>query len=246
MSVIQEALRRKMVEQADQSGPQPADTSAGPGIAYQEANPPPRHPVAPQVVYPPSPSSQASPRNHPSPNNTQRATSWFVMLFLLLVAGGAVALFFVQSRQVASSRSVPVQELVVLENPPAETVDANGNRVFGEEVDELAVQSKKTDQVAAASAGEPVAPKRDVKHSGRSRAIAAKQDTVTRDDWPKIELMGILAGGESGRSTAILNGALVMLDASMDGVTLADVGEDGVYLEFKGDRQYIRIGEHTR
>ena len=58
--------------------------------------------------------------------------------------------------------------------------------------------------------------------------------------------MGILAGGGDERSTAILNGALVMLNAEIDGVSLADVGEDGVYLEFRGDRQYIRIGEFTR
>ena len=103
MSVIQEALRRKMAEQAEQgvqtpAAPQSSATNyqlANPATQQAPAQPAPVQPQPstspPQPVYTHPPVAQAAP--------AERSTSWFILLFLFLLAGGAAVMFFVQSRQ---------------------------------------------------------------------------------------------------------------------------------------------------
>lgn len=237
MSVIQEALRRKMAEQAERRGQAQAGEQPPAATSYPTASPDARQNAASETPRPASPPSTYPESRNPVVARTgpaERPMSWFVLLFLFLLAGGAALLFFVQSRETGGAVTVSVPQpshdtgQPVLPRSSSQPMDA-------EESELVAVETVAESQ-----------PEDDMANPEPSRAVAAKQDTVTRDDWPKVELMGILAGGEDERSTAILNGALVMLNAEIDGVTLADVGEDGVYLEFRGDRQYIRIGEFTR
>lgn len=234
MSVIQEALRRKMAEQAEGSG-QVEDGPRPPAATdYPSASPDAQKTAASEAPRPASPRpthqqpSQGVARSEP----TERPMSWFILLFLFLLAGGAALLFFVQSRERGGA--------IVVDVPEPSGISEASMAPTSRELMESADSEPATTMEAVSQ------PKEDMAKPEPSRAIAARQDTVTRDDWPRIELMGILAGGGDERSTAILNGALVMLNAEIDGVSLADVGEDGVYLEFRGDRQYIRIGEFTR
>lgn len=63
-------------------------------------------------------------------------------------------------------------------------------------------------------------------------------------DWPAIKL-GSLARAGGGKSSAILNGKLVLVGDEIEGVTLVEVAANGVTLDLKGQRLFLKIGDET-
>lgn len=258
MSVIQEALRRKMAEQrardeeAGKSSPTPAPDSGGyvppvldtrraraqPAPSRGEAFAPARRQEAPEAR-----------RNGPA------VTPVWMLVVLLAFAG--VALLWLQTQRDVEARRVAL-EAGHAESAPRVDPTPLPPRSASPSVAPTAEAAAPTARpvptgatVPSSSSPAPIPAVAPVAAAPEDSPpprgpVAARQVTVTRDDWPRIELVGILSGGGGRRSTAILNGSLVMIDAQIEGVTLAEVSEEGVYLEFMGDRQFIRIGEHTR
>lgn len=276
MSVIQEALRRKMAEQRAREaaeGKEPeADAELSPATYVPPALGTRSHRPRPPADAAPSYPGRA--QNEPARQGPAVTPIWIVVT---LLAFAAVAVMWLQTQKDQQVRrdapaSYPAGSGAPQATPlPPQTPVAPDSPVAAAPVPAAAaspaVETPPPPVPAVATApvpapvpaapataalpaeAPPPAPQERAEAPATPRprgATAPKQATVTRDDWPRIELMGVLAGNQHRKSTAILNGTLVMLDGQMDGVTLAEVTEDGVYLEFEGDRQFIRIGEHTR
>ena len=58
--------------------------------------------------------------------------------------------------------------------------------------------------------------------------------------WPDLSLTGVVGKGVSG--SAMLNGQLLSVGESTDGVTLIGIGSHGVELSCKGDRKTLKVG----
>lgn len=262
MSVIQEALRRKMAEQRarDEEAGRPAEPPPSDSGGYA---PPVLNERSARTRSAPSRGEAFAPaRRREEAAEARRdgpAVTPIWMVVLLLAFAGVAVLWLQTQRDLEARRtaleaghaeSAPRVDPTPL--PPRSTSASPAPPeapapVSAPVAPAPIARPAPTVAVAApaVSAPAPVAAAAEAPASRRG-PVAARQDTVTRDDWPRIELVGILSGGGGRRSTAILNGSLVMIDAQIEGVTLAEVSEEGVYLEFMGDRQFIRIGEHTR
>lgn len=58
--------------------------------------------------------------------------------------------------------------------------------------------------------------------------------------WPPMKLTAIIGKGKKG--TARLNGQLLVVGEELDGVTLVELSEHGVVLEYKGEHQNLKLG----
>ncbi len=263
MSVIQEALRRKMAEQQarDEEAGRPVSKQASEAGGYAppvlDARAPRSHASAPRQNAAFSPTRS---REETAPRRDGPAVIPILMVIVLLAFAG-VSLLWLQTQ-----RDIEARRRSFEEGPPSAPVRAEAApartpapaRPEQRPVAQQPAPASPAPTPAPTPAPEPssaplmtpaptVAATPSPPATDRPRGpVAARQESVTRDDWPRIELVGILSGGANRRNTAILNGSLVMVDAQIEGVTLAEVTEEGVYLEFMGDRQFIRIGEHTR
>lgn len=75
--------------------------------------------------------------------------------------------------------------------------------------------------------------------------IEAMFEAANNVDWPPVVLTGMVAGSSRNRTSAILNGVLVALHQTIEGIELIEVTDDGVVLEYEQTRKYIRVGEST-
>lgn len=74
----------------------------------------------------------------------------------------------------------------------------------------------------------------------RSVAIAAKTS-----EWPRLTLNGVMAQTGPAQGSAIINGTMVEIGEKIEGVRLVEVRRSGVLLEFKGNTQFVRVGQST-
>jgi hypothetical protein len=58
--------------------------------------------------------------------------------------------------------------------------------------------------------------------------------------WPPMKLTAIIGKGKKG--TARLNGQLLVVGEEIDGVRLVELSEYGVVIEYKGERQNLKLG----
>jgi hypothetical protein len=75
--------------------------------------------------------------------------------------------------------------------------------------------------------------------------IQAMFDAADFEEWPMVMLSGMVAGSTPNKTSAILNGILIAQHQTIDGIELVEVKSDGVVLEYKHTRKYLRIGEST-
>ncbi|MBU1908447.1 MAG: hypothetical protein KJ726_00175, partial [Verrucomicrobia bacterium] len=62
--------------------------------------------------------------------------------------------------------------------------------------------------------------------------------------WPALKLMGVLTGTRGGSGgSAFLNNTTVEAGDTLQGVRLLEVQSEGVWLEYQGERKYLRIGQ---
>lgn len=70
--------------------------------------------------------------------------------------------------------------------------------------------------------------------------------TPPRVDWPAIRIGGVMPHVGGGQQTAIINDSLVGVGEGVDGLTLIEVKDKGVVLEYKGATRYFPIGATRR
>lgn len=61
--------------------------------------------------------------------------------------------------------------------------------------------------------------------------------------WPKITVNGILAGGRQGGGAAILNNRMVSANETVEGAKVVEVQARGVLMEYKGETRLLLIGQ---
>ncbi len=59
--------------------------------------------------------------------------------------------------------------------------------------------------------------------------------------WPEVRISGVMAHSSKGKS-AIINDSLINVGESVDGMTLVEVRETGVTLEYKNDKRFFAVG----
>lgn len=74
----------------------------------------------------------------------------------------------------------------------------------------------------------------------RSVAMVAKTS-----EWPRLTLNGVMAQAGPAQGSAIINGTMVEIGEKIEGVRLVEVRRSGVLLEFKGNTQFVRVGQST-
>ena len=212
MSVIQDALRRKLQEQraakesrVSEVRPEPPLLQTPPvaqEVLQNEAslNPSPRVPER----------QPASAAFHPVQNGRQRVIRLLlatIVVFLTVGLLGAVV-YFVDARKEellrsAASTASPIPLVLPLQ-PTA--VSASGVTGIG----------------------------------------PTEEAVKTKAEWPRVKVGGVLAGGGSSRSSAILNGDMVRINGKVQRVRLVSVSDDGVTLEFEGRERFVEIGSTTK
>ena len=70
------------------------------------------------------------------------------------------------------------------------------------------------------------------------------EETVSRA-WPRLNVSGVLARPNPTHSSAVINGQLVDVQSQLLGVTLRQVKQTGVVLEFRGEEKFVRVGQVT-
>ena len=218
MSVIQDALKRKLLDQQAGRAARPA-RSAGP------AGPPPTPPLAQQVLRREEETARAaavSAGGVPGPAApAPGAGRWIlgtalVLLFAVLVAG--VLLYLHRGVPLVA---VPPPTAAVPDSPPAVPPPAP---VAGEPAPATAA--------AEAAVAEPAVP-------------APDPEPAPASAWPAIVVEGVVAGADPGRRSAMLNGQMVFLNQRIEGVRLVEVTDQGVRLRYQGQDRFLEIGQLT-
>jgi len=61
--------------------------------------------------------------------------------------------------------------------------------------------------------------------------------------WPSLTLTGVM--GRGNRGSAIINGEVVGVGEVVKGVKIAGIGDQGVHLEYQGEKRFLKIGGTT-
>ncbi len=66
----------------------------------------------------------------------------------------------------------------------------------------------------------------------------AKQPGI---QWPAAQLSGIVGNGRSG--AAMINGKVVGMGESIEGMTITTIEPAGVWLQYQGDKRFLKVGK---
>ena len=223
MSVIQDALQRKLEEQRAAK-----DSRASQG--RPEPQPPQAPPVAQQVfeneaaLYPPPsvPVHQKVPATRrPVRSDAQRTIRLLLISIIVMLSVGLVGavIYFIdagKSELLSSAPSVP------------------GNGVGP------AAQSDSA-QIAGTAA-----PSGAAHANGTASSPIVQSAPDDSGKWPLVEVGGVVASGSSKNNSAILSGDMIRINRMINGVCLVNVSDDGVTLEYGGDQRFVEIGATTR
>jgi len=64
-------------------------------------------------------------------------------------------------------------------------------------------------------------------------------------EWPELKIMGVVARPRQEDSSAVINGQIEEVGATLRGVKLLEVTASGVLLEYAGERKIVRVGRTT-
>ena len=263
MSLIQEALKRQQEEENHPAGdatetiqsavpatapppePTPAASLAPPPVV------PPHEPRAPAAAPPPPPAPPAvlasieptepltvndegkekkKKRGHPA-----RTLFLVLVIVFLVLAGGAWMIMFAVQRWMSSEIDetdfAAVTEVIAATVAPTapEPVAAPGPEVEPPTPEIPAKEEKPSMLDALKQVATP---------SSRDGRDASPRRSKVK--WPDLSLTGVVGKGVSG--SAMLNGQLLSVGESTDGVTLIGIGSHGVELSCKGDRKTLKVG----
>lgn len=62
--------------------------------------------------------------------------------------------------------------------------------------------------------------------------------------WPSLILSGVVGRGSNG--SAILNSEIIAVGETIEGVKVVSIGRQGVELEYKGETQFLKVGDSTQ
>ena len=249
MSLIQEALKRKDDENS--------------GI------PPKAIPVIPPVVQlavakqPEVPAKVSIP---PVQEKTSRAwpvllVSMLVITTLVLVAVGLLLWSITRGGQQAKTVDVsiesPAQPVVVPEPVVAavpEPVPASQPPV-PEPAAESAPAAKADEQVPTAVEPMVFSISTGVVKEGATEnktapaevsVVPVSRPMVSQSSWPTLKVVGVMAPRSAAQAAAaIIDGNLVESGDEIRGVKVQSVDKTGVWFEYKGQKQFVRVGQTT-
>ena len=264
MSLIQEALKRKMEEK---SGAAPA--ASPPPSPLTLATPPP----APADVRPAAPMPSGMTVQEPAPvrGNVVKIIGMVGAILVMVSLAGLLIFMAVKSWSSKSSMSTgPARE----EKPLSEASVPSSVSVppaagAGQPINPIAsiterVSDMKGKVVDAQKEGAEITGGRPPEPEPRTAPVAAVQQPPPRVDvapaagaagsapvveseefslWPRVTVNGILAKGTRGRGMAIINNQMMSVNESVDGVRLVEVKGQGVLLEFGGESRFVEIGQ---
>ncbi len=252
MSVIQDALRRKLDEQRTRaaSGEPPEPTPA----------PPQAPPVAQQVIQNetraarrPRPTQnwerpiERNPRG-PQPRDEPRTVQLLLGLILVMLVGafiGAVMYFLDARNPAVRTESValpaPQPQPVAPAVAPAAPVVAPAQPQVNVTPQPVVSPAPTPAPVHAAALVAAVPAPAPAPVPVSAPALAA----TTATGWPVISVGGVLAGSTAKGSSAILNGEWVRVRQKVDGVRLTAVSNEGVTLEYQGESRFVETGTST-
>jgi hypothetical protein len=261
MSLIQEALKRQQEEENHPAGdatetiqsavpttapppePTPAASLAPPPLAPPPVVPPhkPRAPAAapPAVLAPIEPTEpltvndegkEKKKKGHPA----RTLFLVLVIVFLVLAGGGWMIMFAVQrwlSSEIDDADLVAVTEVIAVNiEPTGQIPTAQPEPDVAPPVPVAPVEEEKPSMLATL--------KQVATPSSRDGRDASPRRSKVK--WPDLSLTGVVGKGVSG--SAMLNGQLLSVGESTDGVTLIGIGSHGVELSCKGDRKTLKVG----
>lgn len=63
--------------------------------------------------------------------------------------------------------------------------------------------------------------------------------------WPELHVMGVFARPDPNDSTAVIDGEIEEVGATVAGARLIEVRQNGVVLEYRGEEKFVRVGRTT-
>jgi len=79
----------------------------------------------------------------------------------------------------------------------------------------------------------------------RRQAPAPRAEPSASGSWPELKVMGVFARPEQKNSSAMLDGMVEEVGATVMGVTLVEVRQNGVLLRYGGEEKFVRVGRTT-
>jgi hypothetical protein len=272
MSLIQEALQRQREEGGGRRlrvepkegvrqsrPPQPPAPPLPPVMPEpeQEEEPAPEQEALPHTEIAP-PEQQAEPEEPAAPEQPAKTRAWptllIVLTALLLLVGGAVWMLIYAFRQlgVKSPEGTPAPVEIAMQEPVVDVPDSPQDTTpeappleqaqFGKaEVDRRESTEPRLDEPPMES---------PIDQAMTASAVSTDEEpaSATRNEepliWPSISMSASLGQGKNG--AAILNGQIIDVGRSIDGVTLVAVGQQNATLEYEGQRMVLRVGNSTR
>ena len=222
MSVIQDALRRKLEEQrrAEDQGPPPREPVKAP---------PQTPPLAQQVLQRERPAIQPRPSRPVTPaeryidhgGQPGRSDPWtirlLVIVILLMLTAGLVGVILFAVRSESPQVAQPAA-------PPA---------------------APTPEPATVAAPAPPVPPPELVPEPAPAPVVQPAPVPVDETAWPDIQVGGVMAASVPRTSSAMLNETLTRMNRKIDGVKLVGVTDEGVTLEWQGSRRFVEIGTGT-
>lgn len=188
------------------------------------------------------PSSPAAP---PPARRSYRLWPVFAGFALLWLAAGGAALYWLRARLARGPVEVvaPVADRSPLESErvedirPPEPVLAEGTAEemapvaeppAGEEM--VAVELPPADEPPVVVEEPPLPPPPPV--------------VPEKPGWPAIKLLGVIIGADPDQpASALLNNQMIEVGESLLEVKLADVESAGAWLEYRGEKRFLKVGQ---
>jgi hypothetical protein len=241
MSLIQEALKRQQVETGQQQvpplippirgGPLKPKAPAGEPPPLKEPLPlPPPLPAEPpqQEPEPEPPFQEEEPPSEPPPGKKNRSTLVIVLSVILLMTGAGIVMVYFAWNKMRASKSLGGEPTPVTSVTSAVAIATQAPPIVRAAAPALPTNTAvETQNVALAS--NPVPP-----------VLFQMADVKPEVRWPALKLTAI--AGKGTRGTARINGKLILVGESIDDVTLVELGEQSVVLEFQSQKQTLKIG----
>jgi hypothetical protein len=253
MSVIQDALRRKLDEQqrAATDAPRPSGATRPspqpPPVAQQVLENDPRSlPIASVVAPYRRQAREESLSVRPRHDSYSIQLLLGAILFMLVAFFGGAVVHFLQGRNqdlrtlptspapAATAPVEPAATVNTLQNPPAQPVPTASPPL-----------------AATATPGNPAQLPADA-IPGAAPAVASTPDAPASvaaaplaSGWPLIRVEGVLAGATPSRSSALLNDQMIRVRQRIEGVRLLEVRTEGVLLEYQDETRFVQTGTTT-
>ena len=253
MSLIQDALKRQQAE----GGQTPAAPKPPiPGLAMKAKPPPPAAgpapdaaapsqpavpPPLPQQTQPPAPPEttqeapppEAEPEVSPAERKALSTLAIVILVIDVLLMSGISLVYFAFTKM---KRTATEKSLALLTPALTQMVSVATQAVPAATAAKPPAAT--TQQVAIVAATNVPAV------SNASPTIAPPPSSKPVIEWPSLKLTAIAGKGLKG--AARINGQVIMVGETVEGVTLVEINEQNVVLRFKGETDTLRIGATTR